>query len=66
MSEAFEPGDQRDGCDCICPHCGDRYQVEIEDIDERVREQECGECGKVFEYWAEITVDHCTRKKETE
>lgn len=64
MSGAFEPGDQRDATDCICPYCGYSYQVESEDIDEQVREQECGECGKTFEYWAEISVDHITRKKE--
>jgi predicted Zn finger-like uncharacterized protein len=64
MSENFEPCYKRSATDRICPYCGYSYQVESEDIGEQVREEECGECGETFEFWAEISVDHITRKKE--
>jgi DNA-directed RNA polymerase subunit RPC12/RpoP len=53
--------DQSDGCNSICPYCGDKYQVESEDYDEDDHEITCEECGS--KYWLQqyFSVDHQTR-----
>ena len=62
----FEPGDQMDSVDIICPHCGHSRQAEPcdGDGDEDPKEEECYECGKKYLHWAYITIDYCTSKVE--
>jgi hypothetical protein len=50
-----------DGTDTICPYCHTRFSQDGEYIDERPRNEECGECGKIYEVWQEICVTNCTR-----
>lgn len=64
MSEDFEPGEQSDGVNIICPYCGYDTQAEHEDVDESPKESECGECGKTFIQWAYIDVTYYTRRME--
>lgn len=63
---AFEPGDQMDSCNVICPYCGDEYQADPcdGDGDEEPQERECSECGKSFTLWAEYEVTYHTKQKE--
>jgi len=63
MSKDFEPGDQMDGCNIICPHCCYAFQAGAEYHDERERTEECGKCGKAFVAWAEIYVTYRTKAK---
>jgi len=60
----FEPCDQMDDCNIICPHCGYSVQAEPEDSDEHQRTEECSECGKEFVVWAEMSVTYHTRAKQ--
>lgn len=64
----FEPGDQCDSSDIVCPYCGSKRQAESDfnDYDEYKQEEECGECGKTFIRWASITVDFYTMQKPEE
>jgi predicted RNA-binding Zn-ribbon protein involved in translation (DUF1610 family) len=50
MKENFEPGDQLDDYDIICPHCGHARTAEVSDGDgsEAPVEETCGKCGKEF------------------
>lgn len=66
MSDDFEPGEQSDDCDIICPHCGWSYQAEPCDGDasEDPSEQECEECGKQFILYASISITYHTKAKE--
>ena len=66
MSSDFEPGDQMDDCDIICPHCGWNRQAEPCDGDasEDPSEHECDECGKPFILYASISITYHTKAKE--
>ena len=66
MSNYFEPGDQMDDCDIICPHCGNRTQADSCDGDasEDPSERECDECGKLFILYASWSVTYHTEAKE--
>jgi hypothetical protein len=61
---AFEPGDQMDSCNVICPYCGHSYQPEAEDYNSDCRDENCDNCGQTFEVWQEFTVDHITKQKD--
>lgn len=65
MSNNFEPGDQMDDTDIICPHCGHRRQAEPceGDADESPKDDECYECGKEFIRYASISITYHTSKK---
>jgi hypothetical protein len=56
-----EPEDQADDCNVICPYCGDSYQAEAEDYDEREREETCFACKRVYLLHDECSITHCTR-----
>ena len=62
----FEPGDQMDDCDVICPNCGYRYQADPCDGDgnEAPSDRECDECGKVFVLYASFSITYHTQAKE--
>lgn len=65
-TEKFEPGGQRDDSDIICPYCG--YKIQANpcdgDADEDPKDCECGECGKEYVSWAEISITYYTREKD--
>lgn len=52
---------QSDECNIICPYCLKSYQAESEDFSDKVREEECFNCGKTFEVWQDFSVTHHTR-----
>ncbi len=62
----FEPGDQSDDCNIICPYCGHSRQAEAcdGDADEKPTDDECEDCGKTFVRYAEISVTYRTEPKE--
>lgn len=62
----FEPGDQSDDCDVICPHCGYAHQAEPSDGDgeEHPQERQCDECGKAYVMWAEYSVTYHTKANQ--
>lgn len=64
MSVEFESGDQSDGCDIICPHCGYSRQADSCDGDasEDPTTEECDDCGKPFIRYAIISITYCTKK----
>ncbi len=66
MSNDFEPGDQMDDCDIICPHCGYRYQADTSsgDANETPSDRECDKCGKPFILYASISITFYTEAKE--
>jgi hypothetical protein len=66
VSDDFEPGDQMDDCDIICPHCGHSYQADPCDGDanEDPSDCECEKCGKVFILYASFSVTYHTEAKE--
>lgn len=66
MSNDFEPGEQSDPNDIICPHCGYSFQADScdGDADETPMDRECEECGKEFVSWGEISVTYRTKAKE--
>lgn len=60
----FEPGEQSDDCDVICPHCGHRRQAESRDGDANSDEiaEDCDKCGKEFIRWAVMDITYHTRQ----
>lgn len=66
MSTNFEPGEQSDSVNIICPYCGHDVQAECEDAEESPKETECGECGKPFIQWAYIDITYYTKRMEDE
>ena len=52
--------DEIDGCDVICPYCGNKYQREGEDYDQDSRVEECEECGKKYRTHDSFSVEHHT------
>lgn len=66
MKIDFEPGDQMDDCDIICPHCGQSYQADPCDGDanEDPSEHMCEWCGKLFILYASFRVTYHTKAKE--
>jgi len=68
VSEAFEPGCQSDGCNIICPYCGNKTQADSCDGDasEDTSTRECDECGKEFVLYASISVTYHTAQKGAE
>lgn len=62
----FEPGDQSDDCNIICPYCGHSRQAEPcdGDAEETPKDDECDECGKCFVRYAQISITYCTKQME--
>lgn len=66
MSETFEAGEeQSDSCWEICPHCGAKFGDCWEYLTDKPAVQECHDCGKSYEAWAEYEVTYCTRPSPT-
>lgn len=42
----------------VCPYCGDSYQPEAADYDDRDHEEECDGCGKTYIARDDFTVTH--------
>lgn len=64
MAELNEPEQTYHEENAICPYCGNAYHVEAEDYDLDGVEEECEQCGGVYERITEIEVTHyCTPKK---
>ena len=53
-----EPESTRDGQYVICPYCGDQRGDCWEWVDETVRQDKCPNCGKEYQYWAEMSIDY--------
>lgn len=64
MTANFEPGDQSDDCDIICPHCGYSRQADSCDGDACEDEimEECFGCRREFMRYASISVTYYTKK----
>ena len=64
FKEDFEPGDQYDDNNIVCPHCGFKRLADFEDNIEDPSESECEECGKEFVQWAQISISYITKKSK--
>lgn len=60
----FEPGDQADNQDAICPHCGHKHGDCWEWVEEMPKEAECEGCGKRFVVWAQYDITYRTEPLE--
>jgi hypothetical protein len=69
MADAnFQPGEQWDARDVICPYCGYRHHDTcdiFESSDEAGREMECGECERPFQAQQVVLYRFVTRPMET-
>lgn len=46
-----------------CPYCNNSFWCVDGFVGEEEVEEECGECGKKFLYWAEIDIRYYSSKK---
>lgn len=64
MTDSNEPEQTSDDVNAICPYCGNARYVEAEDYRPNGADEECDECGGVYERHTEFDVTHyCTPKK---
>lgn len=49
-----------------CPYCGHEYQPDADFYNDRVHDEECDECGEIFETWDEFDVTFVTARKPKE
>ena len=62
----FDPAEeeQRDCYYTVCPYCGEGHEnSHIHNHVTEPNERDCGECGKTFIQWADVSVTYCTTKK---
>jgi transposase-like protein len=54
------PHTEVDNENVVCPYCEATYQGSSEWVKDYAEEMTCEECGSIFNYWAEYSVDYVT------
>ena len=64
VESIFDDNETSDRYWTICPYCGKKHQDSWEDNnDQDPNERDCGECGKTFIQWANVSVTYHAKRK---